>query len=186
MMRGRGKKGCLFRRPAPYPTLARKSAWLVLLIPGCNDPQPASPLDRTRVTESHPTQDRQAGGAPTALPRTEPERQSAAKLVETYFALIGARRYAEALHLRWDADRLSLERFAASFASYAEYRATVGAPSEVLRSEGWLYVSVPVHRYGTMKSGQPFGNVGTVLVSCRDAPAGSGPQRRRWRIHPSG
>lgn len=118
-------------------------------------------------------------------PFSSTSAQGAATIVETYYALIEAGKYAEALKLRWDAGRLGLERFAASFAPYADYHATVSAPSGIEGAAGSLYVQVPVQLYGRLKSGKPFGTVGTVTLRRVNDVPGSAAEERRWRIYTS-
>ena len=116
--------------------------------------------------------------------RTEPTgAQAAATVVETYYALIESRRYDDARKLRWDYDRLASAEFAASFAPYAEYRATVGTPSQIASAAGSLYVEVPVQLYGRLRSGKAFGTVGTITLRRLNGIPGSTPEQRHWRIY---
>lgn len=105
--------------------------------------------------------------------------QGAAEVVRSYYAFIEAGNYREARRLR--EKRPDAAAFAANFKRYAEHRATVGTPSEVVESGEWLYVEVPVHTYGRLKSGTSFGSAGTVsLRRPRAEPNGA------WRIYTSG
>lgn len=100
--------------PAPTPTASLK-------LPPAEPAAPGTPAglpdDRTPIAE--------ASFAKTSA-------QGAANTVQTYFALIEAGKYGEAWAL-WSnggkASGLIAQRFAASFAQYAEYHAQVGAPA---------------------------------------------------------
>jgi len=118
-------------------------------------------------------------------PSAPTSAQDAATVVETYYALIEAGKYAEALKLRWDGDRIGLDRFTANFEPYSEYRATVGAPSEIQGAAGSLFVEIPVQLYGRMKDGKPFGSVGNITLRRVNDVPGSIPEQRRWRIYTS-
>ena len=99
--------------------------------------------------------------------------------MQTYYALIEEGNYPKAYQLREPAKGApSADAFARSFERYAEYHATVGAPSEPVESGGWLYVEVPVQTYGRMKDGSPLASGGTVTL--RRRPAGD------WRIFTKG
>ncbi len=107
------------------------------------------------------------------------EGQGAAQVLQTYYALIEAGKYAEAYALREPRAGVTPERFADNFERYAEHSATIGAPSEPVQAGGWLYVEVPVHTYGAMKGGKPFGSGGTVTLR-RRATGGE------WRLYTKG
>jgi hypothetical protein len=119
--------------------------------------------------------------APTDVRRQGPESgDGAGEVVRAYYALIGAGRYAEAYRLREPAPGApGLADFTRSFELYAEYRATVGAPSEPVASGGWLYVEVPVQPYGRMKDGAPLASAGTLTLRRQE---GGG----EWRIFTKG
>ena len=123
------------------------------------------PEDRTPVSEARFTAE---------------SAQSAANVLQTYYALIEAGKYAEAFRLREPSESLTLDRFAASFERFSEYHANIGAPSEPQGAAGSLYVEVPVQLYGRLKDGRPFSNAGTVtLRRSNNVPGGS----REWRIY---
>jgi hypothetical protein len=125
-----------------------------------------------------------ASEASLAEPRASPtSAQGAATVVETYYALIEARNYRAAWALRWNSDAMTPEQFAAGFTDYADYHATVGAPSEIQGAAGSLYVEVPVQLYGRMKNGKPFGSAGTVTLRRVNDVPGSTAEERRWRIY---
>ena len=123
------------------------------------------PDDRTPVSE--------AAFAPESA-------QGAANVLQTYYALIEARKYAEAFRLREPSEGVTLERFTASFDRFSEYRANIGAPSEPQGAAGSLYIEVPVQLYGRLTDGRPFSNAGTVtLRRSNNVPGGN----REWRIY---
>jgi hypothetical protein len=101
-------------------------------------------------------------------------------VLERHYALIEARQYKAARELRESSKRApSAEAFAANFERYAEHHATVGAPSKVAEAGEWLYVEVPVQRYGKFKNGKTFVNAGTVTLRRRKSGG-------EWRIFTSG
>ena len=134
-------------------------------------------------------------GAPGGLPDdrtpvsegafTPESAQGAANVVQTYFALIGAKKYDEARKLWSDggkASGMTAQAFAASFDKYASYNAEIGAPGEIEGAAGSLYVQVPVVIYGRLKSGEEVHMNGPVsLRRVNDVP-GSTEEQRRWRI----
>jgi hypothetical protein len=123
------------------------------------------PDDRTPVSEA---------------PFAPASAQGAANVLQTYYALIEAGKYAEAFRLREPSQGLSADRFAASFEDYAEYHARIGTPSRPHGAAGSLYVEVPVQLYGRLKDGRPFSNAGTVtLRRSNNVPGGS----KEWRIY---
>ena len=122
-------------------------------------------------------------------PSDDRSGETAAQVLETYYALIDAGRFDEAWELRWPGAgnaRMTKEEFAARFAPYAEYRATVGMPGTVSGAAGSLYVEVPVQIYGRMKDGKPFGSAGTVTLRRVNDVPGSTEAERRWRIYANG
>jgi hypothetical protein len=98
-----------------------------------------------------------------------------ADLLRRYYGLIEARRFAEAHELR-ETGGADLPAFTAHFQRFASHRATVGIPSREVPSGEWIYAEVPVHSYGIMSDGQPFGSAGTVTL--RRPSDGGG-----WRIY---
>ncbi|WP_312160858.1 MliC family protein [Phenylobacterium sp.] len=128
------------------------------------------PDDRTPVSEA---------------PFTPQSAQGAANVVQTYYALIGEKKYAEAWNLWSDGGKASgvtRQAFTASFDKYASYNAQIGAPGDVEGAAGSLFVSVPVVIYGQMKTGAPVNLKGDVrLRRVNDVP-GSTDEQRKWRI----
>ena len=156
-----------------------------LLATSCGDsgPEKASPPALAPAPEPVP-----AAPAPAAIedrtpaseaPFSSESAQGAANVLQTYYALIERGQYDEAFRLREPGKRgPTLEQFIASFSHYAEHHATVGAPSQIAAASGSSYVEVPVQLYGRMKSGKPFGTVGTVTLRRKGS--------KDWRIYTSG
>ena len=151
---------------------------LALLLAACAEE--AAPIPPERKPET------QAPATPPAAPAPPARGQSvsaadggdAAHVLRDYYALIGERRYAQAHKLR-EPNGADADAFAAHFERFASHGVTVGTPSEPVEADGWLYVEVPVHTYGTMKDGRPFGSAGTVTLRRRE-PDGE------WRIFTKG
>lgn len=103
----------------------------------------------------------------------------AADVAKLYYSLIQARDYAEAYALREPAeDAPTLEAFMANFERHAEYRVTVGTPSQPVESDGWIYVEVPVQSYGRFKDGWPLASAGMLTLRKREGG--------QWRIFTKG
>lgn len=178
-----------------------------LLIPACAlaacTPQPANDTtavanEAATITEKlatptpaalHPP----APGEPGALdndttpvseaPFTPTSAQGAANVVQTYYALIEAGKYAQAWRLQDGASEgQSAESFAAGFAKYREVHANIGAPGAIDAGAGQRYVTVPVQLYGRLKDGgRPFNLRGSVILH-RTEVDGASPEQRKWRI----
>ena len=111
--------------------------------------------------------------------------QGAAQVTQTYYALIGAGKYAEAWGLWGDggkASGVSQAEFVKSFAPYASYNAQVGAPGETEGAAGSIYVSVPVVIYGRLKSGAEVHERGEMQLRRINDVDGSTAEQRRWHI----
>ncbi len=118
-------------------------------------------------------------------PFTPTSAQGAANVVQTYYALLGAHRYAEAWKL-WtqggQGSGMNAEAFAASFASYDSYNANIGAPGRIEGAAGSLFVSVPVVIYGRKTSGEELHENGEVTLRRVNDVPGSTPEQRAWHI----
>ena len=141
-------------------------------------PAPGTPAgladDRTPVSEA---------------PFTPESAQGAANVVQTYFALIGEKKYAEAWALWGDggkASGMSQAEFAASFDRYAQHYGNVGAPGQIEGAAGSAYVEVPAIAYGRLKAGAEFNLKGSITLKRVNDVPGSTPEQRRWRIQASG
>lgn len=124
------------------------------------------------------------------VPLTPGSAQDAANVVQTYFALIEARRYRDAYAL-WAGDGraagLDAAAFAAGFAKYRDYHAEVGAPGPVDAGAGQRTVTVPVRAYGTLADGKPFAMAGPVtLHRVAEGIESDDPHAHDWRISASG
>lgn len=125
----------------------------------------ALPDDRTPVSEA---------------PFTPTSAQGGADVVQVYFALVEAGRYAEAWKLRGGS--AGQTEFARSFAAYDSYHGLVGAPGPVEGAAGSLYLEVPVQIYGRWKDGREMHQGGVaVLRRVNDVP-GASAEQRSWRI----
>lgn len=187
------------------------AAGLAALLTACGPAQPAPPAaDGSAPTPaapatpppSTPAQDPNApyeppapgqpGGLPddrtpvSEAPFTPESAQGAANVVQTYFALIGEKKYDGAWMLWSDGGKASnqtLDDFAASFGQYAQYHGLVGAPGEIEGAAGSLYVEVPVQIYGRMKAdGRPFNLLGKATLRRVNNVDGSTAEQRKWHI----
>lgn len=118
-------------------------------------------------------------------PFTPDSAQGAANVVQTYYALLGDKKYAEARNLWSDGGKASgqtAKAFAASFDQYESYNAEIGAPGDIEGAAGSLYVEVPVVIYGVLKTGQPVHMKGDVRLRRVNNVPGSTDVQRKWRI----
>jgi hypothetical protein len=161
---------------------------------GQSDEQRAQPARASNAAAALPQPAAPAPASPPAVSPREAEAETppsatgaraAADVLKAYYRLIEAGRYEQAWRLRWDSDAGDASDFAAHFADYAEYHATIGNPGEIGGAAGSSYVEVPVQLYGRMKSGESFGSAGTVtLRRVNDVPGATAAQLR-WRIYTS-
>ena len=126
------------------------------------------PDDRTPVSEA---------------PFTADSAQGAASVVQTYYARIGAKKYADAYKL-WEPEGVGMTQgaFIASFDRYTQYNAQIGAPSDVDAGAGQRYVEVPVQLYGRFTTGKPFHMLGSVTLHRTGDIDGATAEQKRWRI----
>jgi membrane-bound inhibitor of C-type lysozyme len=116
-------------------------------------------------------------------PFTADSAQGAANVVQTYYALLEAGKYAQAYAL-WEpgAAGMSQGDFAASFAKFSEYHANIGAPGDIDAGAGQRYVTVPVQVYGRLKDGdRPFNLRGSATLH-RTEVDGATPGQKAWHI----
>jgi hypothetical protein len=165
------------REPQPAPANPQASSNMTPPAPPATQPSVSAATEDVRDSTPEPIIEK---------PFAPESAQGAANVVQTYYALIEAGDYPGAHALRWDSDTLSLAAFEANFAPYAEYHATVGAPSEIQGAAGSLYVEVPVQTYGRRKDGKPFGSAGTIALRRINDVPGSTATERRWRIYTGG
>jgi hypothetical protein len=152
---------------------------LVLLLTACGSSDQADPsINAAKPRLPLPPSVAAERPDPEALE----ESRSAAAALRRYYDLIAARRYREAWLMRADEPgrpRASYAAFAAGYDRHADYHATVGAPSAPAEGSGMLWVEVQVQRWGRMRDGTPFGDVGIVVLR---RPLGSGGEAHRWEI----
>lgn len=172
-----------------------RSVVALLLLAACGSEPPPAP-ERNESTAAPAPVAPPAPGTPGGLPgdRTpvseapfaETSAQGAAQVVQSYYALIEQRRFAEARAL-WagggEASGMDAAAFARSFDAYAEYHAQIGAPGAIEGAAGSLYVEVPVVLYGRLRRGADYHASGNVqLRRVNDVP-GSTAAERRWHVH---
>lgn len=150
-------------------------------------PPPESPPAKSTVYDPvEPIAPGRPGGLPddrtpiSEAPFTAQSAQGAADVVQTYFALIGEKKYDEARAL-WRAGAMSDDDFAL-LKSHIQYAAQVGAPGRIEGAAGSAYVEVPVQLYGRKADGAAFHQLGAVQLSRVNDVPGSSPEQRLWRI----
>jgi hypothetical protein len=160
---------------------AKQALALLCLASACGEAEQRAPKQATLKVQ--PSRATVPPPAPAPLDAEEPAsgaEAGAAYVLKRYYALIGARRYEPAQRLRESSARApNAGEFAANFERYAEHHATVGTPSMVAEAGEWLYVEVPVQRYGKFQNGKTFVNAGTVTLRRRKSGG-------EWRIFTSG
>lgn len=138
-----------------------------------------------------PAEPGQPGGLPddktpiSEAPFAADSPQGAANVVQTYYALIGEGKYAEAWKLwgdRGKASGQSAEAFVASLAKYSEYHANIGAPGREDAGAGQRYVTVPVQAYARLKDGTAAYWIGSVVLHRTADIDGATAEDKAWRI----
>ena len=183
-----------------------------LALAACNQPAPSAPPAQfpasvpeapapapVPVPAGDPNAPVEAPGSPAGLaddrtpiseaPFTPQSAQCAADVVQTYFALIGEKKYAQAWALWGDggkASGMTAEQFAASFDKYSQYYGNVGAPGDLEGAAGSSYVEVPAIAFGRLKTGAQFNLKGPITLKRVNDVPGSTPEQRKWRIQTSG
>lgn len=141
------------------------------------------------VPPVEPIEPGQPGGLPddrtpiSEGPFTKDSAQGAADVVQTYYALIGEKKYGQAYDL-WEPGAAGMTRdaFIASFAKYTQYNAQVGAPGRIDSGAGQRYVEVPVQVYGRLKTGAPVHMLGKVTLHRAGDIDGATAAQKTWRI----
>lgn len=159
--------------PGPSPTPSPSPAATPALEP-LNPPAPGTPGglpdDRTPISEA---------------PFSPDSGQGAADVVQTYYALLGEKKYARAWGL-WGHDGadsgMTAKAFAASFEKFSEYHANVGAPGEVDAGMSQRWVTVPVQVYGRLTTGKPVYMLGSVTLHRIVAGVGGPKSQQKWHI----
>jgi hypothetical protein len=126
---------------------------------------------------------------PAAAAAPLPDDAAPEAVVRRYTDALAARRYDEAWAL-WDEDGrasgMTQAAFAASFAKYTSYRATVGTPFDADAGAGQRYITVPVTVTGRLTSGGPFRLEGPVVLhKAADGIESDDPHAQAWRIRSS-
>lgn len=117
-----------------------------------------------------------AAAAPAIAAEPSPEG-----VTRSYFALIGAHRYAAAR--RVSGAEVPLARFIAAFRPYRTYHASVGRAGDGEGAAGSTYVEVPVRIYGRLRGGRPFSGRGSVTIRRVNDIPGATAAERRWHIY---
>ncbi|KQS04222.1 hypothetical protein ASG11_08130 [Sphingomonas sp. Leaf357] len=141
-------------RPSAVPgPVASPIAGLAPLDPPAPGTPGGLPDDRTPVSEA---------------PFSPDSAQGAANVVQTYYALLGEKKYRQAWALWGHGGQdsgMSADAFAASFDKYSEYHANVGAPGRIDAGMSQRWVTVPVQVYGRLKAGgTPVYMLGSVTL----------------------
>ena len=115
--------------------------------------------------------------------------EGAGQVVQHYGALLEQRKFAEARKL-WggagEASNLTTAQFIAAYAKYATIHSEVGKPADSEGAAGSIYITVPFHLYGTLKSGGQFNLIGPLTLRRVNDVPGSSEAQRRWHIVESG
>lgn len=162
-----GKPAPAAREPAPVSAAVPPAP---VAYPPVEPREPGTPGgfpdDRTPLSE--------APFAPTSA-------QGAADVMQHYYALIGQKRYAEALRY-WAPAGPAAPAFEASFGDKLEYHGLVGSPGAIKGAAGSLFVTVPVQVYGRLQDGRELHQLGkATLRRVNDVP-GSTAEQRAWHI----
>jgi len=160
-------------------------------VPAAGAPTPVTPATTLPAGEGIP-----GVSAPPPAPSStsgnavaEPGADDAVQVLRTYFAAIGDRRYGDAWRLWGDsgqASGMTQAAFAQSFAKYAEYRATIGAPGRIDAGAGQRYIQIPVRVTGKLTDGTPVSMAGPVTLHRTGNIDGATAEQRSWRLSDSG
>lgn len=141
------------------------------LNPPLNPPGPGQvgglPDDRTPIAEG---------------PIDPKSAQGAASVLQSYYALIEAKKYRQAYALWQGRNPKSEAAFIKQFDVFSEYHANIGAPGDAEGAAGSSYVTVPVQIYGREKSGKAFNLRGEATLRRVNDVDGSTAAQRRWHI----
>ncbi len=112
--------------------------------------------------------------------------QGAAQVVQTYYALLGEKKYAQAWKLwsgQGEASGMTADAFAASFNAFSQYDVQIGGPGQMEGAAGSSFVDVPVQIFGRTSAGAPFHRLGAVTLRRVNDVPGSTDEQRQWRIY---
>lgn len=101
--------------------------------------------------------------------------QAAARVLETYFALVESGRSAEAAKLRRDGQVYDVKPF-------ARLNTQIGAPGRVEGAAGSLFVEVPVVLYGRFVTGGEYHASGKATLRRVNNVPGATAEQLEWRI----
>lgn len=104
---------------------------------------------------------------PQLISSDHPESVAAAAALKEYYRLIGRGALREAWWMRaTDPGRrgISYEAFRDNYARYARYDAQVAYLSPPVSGSGYSFVHLQVQLTGEMKTGEPFGTVGSITM----------------------
>jgi hypothetical protein len=123
---------------------------------------------------------------PTATQAPDQGRETAARLVHTYYDRIAKGDYAAARAM-WDdggaASGLTAAQFAERFGRYTDMKVEVGLAGRIDGGAGQRYVEVPVRVSGLVKDGgEPIDRQGVVTLHRTGDIEGATPTQQRWRI----
>ncbi|WP_242139967.1 hypothetical protein [Sphingomonas sp. TREG-RG-20F-R18-01] len=155
------------------------------------DPSAAEP-GNTMLEPLDPPAPGTAGGLPNdRTPQSEARftpdsAQGAANVLQTYYALLSARRFADARAL-WQPSAPGAGRdvaeFTKTFDRFSEYHANIGAPGRIDAGAGQRDVTVPVQVYGRLSADcSPSYAIGSAVLHRVAAVDGASKDQRAWRI----
>jgi outer membrane murein-binding lipoprotein Lpp len=159
--------------------------------PAATTPAPAPAATPVKEVPLEPAEPGQPGGLPddktpiAETPAQPGSAQEAATVVETYYGLLGQRKFRQAWALWRDkgaGSGQSADAFAAEFGAYKEYHANVGAPGRVDAGAGQRYVTVPVQVYARQGDGKPAYWRGDVILHRTGDIDGATAEQKMWRI----
>lgn len=115
-----------------------------------------------------------------------PGADAAVDVLRRYFDHIAARRYRQAW-LLWghggQASGKTARDFAAGFARYSTYRATLGTPGEIDAGAGQRYIAIPVTVEAVARNGVAERLSGTITLHRTGAIPGATEEQRNWRLY---
>lgn len=141
-----------------------------------------APVPDNRATPTPPAARPTEKDVGSEAPFTADSAQGAANVVQTYFALLEAKKYSDAHKLWGPSSDLADGTFAAKFAANREYHAEVYAPGDIEGAAGSLYVEVPVKVYGVTAKGEKLEEPQVVTLRRVNNVDGSTAEQRRWHI----
>lgn len=174
----------------------------VMLLSACQDPPQDAPspargeVVATRATTppvasapaALPAEQKAALREGSLAPHARPDDispQAAATLVETYYALLGEKKFVAARALWGDdgkASGVDAVAFARNFSGFRHYAAEVMAPGTPEGAAGSIYVAIPVRIHAVRTDGSKLNESATANVRRINNVDGSTAAQRRWHI----